>query len=380
MLKVGVIGYGGRAADMIKEILRTGKVQITCAFDVNYEYAKKNADANGVENFTFYTDAEEMLKKEKLDGVIIGTRCSLHTEYACLVAKYGIPMFLEKPVATHREDAERLKGILYHNEKTVVSFPLRVTDIVLRVKEIIASGRIGKVAHVQAVNNVPYGRVYFHGWYRDESETGGLFLQKSTHDFDYINSILTDCAPQTICAMESKMVFRGDKSAGMLCDDCPEKATCPEGPEKLRAIGIDIPGWACCFAKDTGNQDSGSVIVSYDNGLHVVYSQDFIARNKAAKRGARFIGYDGTVEFDFPTAKITVFEHMTGKVEVIDMSGDHGQHFGGDRRLAENFVEVMEGKPSKSTLAEGILSVDMCLSAKESASEHRFVDVLFRCH
>lgn len=377
MLKVGVIGYGGRAADMIKEILLTKKAKITAVFDVNYEYAKANAEKNGVTSFAFYTDAEEMLKKEKLDGVIIGTRCSLHTDYACLVAKYGVPMFLEKPVATNREDLARLKGILHHNAKTVVSFPLRVTDIVLRVKEIIESGRIGEIAHVQAVNNVPYGRVYFHGWYRDESETGGLFLQKSTHDFDYINSMLPGRTPKTICAMESKMVFRGDKPAGVLCDECPEKSTCPEGPDALRAVGIEIPGWACCFATDTGNQDSGSVIVGYDNGLHVVYSQDFIARNKAAKRGARFVGYLGTVEFDFPTATITVFEHMSGKVEKIDMSGDRGQHFGGDRRLAENFIEVMEGKPSKSTLAEGILSVDMCLCAKESAKERRFADVTF---
>ncbi len=67
----------------------------------------------------------------------------------------------------------------------------------------------------------------------------------------------------------------------------------------------------------------------------------------------------------------------TGKVERIDMSGDFGQHFGGDRRLAEAFIRVMEGESSPSTLAEGIQSVSMCLAARESAEKKCMVDVDF---
>ena len=377
MFRLGVIGYGGRIRDMLKEFLRTGKMEVAAVCDTDPAYARKNADENGVGEYAFYSDAREMLEKEQLDGVLVGTRCSLHTEYACLVASYGIPLFLEKPVATTRKDEQRLKSILYHSDKTVVSFPLRVTDIVLRVKEIVKSGRIGKLSQVQAVNNVPYGRVYYHGWYRDESETGGLFLQKSTHDFDYINSMLDGARPVSVSAVASKMIFTGNEPSGQLCESCPKAATCPEGPEALRKLNIDPTGYACCFATDTGNHDSGSALVTYDTGIHVVYTQNFVARNKAAKRGARFIGYDGTVEFDFPTGKITVYEHHTGKVEVIDMSGDFGQHFGGDRRLAEAFLRVLEGGKSPSTLAEGILSVSMCLAARESAESRRFVDVDF---
>ena len=253
-----------------------------------------------------------------------------------------------------------------------------MTDIVLKVREIIESGRIGTISQVQAYNNVPYGRVYYHDWYRDESETGGLFLQKSTHDFDYINSMLGSLAPTAVCAMESKMIFKGDKPAGVLCDNCPEKDSCPEGPDSLRKLGENPEGNRCCFAVDTGNQDSGSAIVRYENGLHVVYTQNFVAREGAAKRGARFIGYLGTVEFDFPSATITVYDHFSKEIETIDMSADKGAHFGGDRRLAESFIAVMQGAPSPSTLAEGILSVEMCLAAKESNQEGRFISIDFR--
>lgn len=189
------------------------------------------------------------------------------------------------------------------NDKTVVSFPLRLTEQVQILREIVDSGKIGTVEHVQAVNDVPYGRVYFHGWYRDEKETGGLWLQKATHDFDYINSILRS-RPVEICAMTSKQIFKGDKPAGKLCDECEEKQTCPESYISTHRAGEYLYGPWCCFAEDTGNEDSGSAIIRYETGMHVVYSQNFFARRGAGLRGARFLGYDGTAEFDFQSGDV----------------------------------------------------------------------------
>ena len=63
----------------------------------------------------------------------------------------------------------------------VVSFPLRFTCIVQEMKRLVSAGELGDVVTIQAINNVPYGNVYYHSWYRDSTITGGLFLQKSTH-------------------------------------------------------------------------------------------------------------------------------------------------------------------------------------------------------
>ena len=81
-----------------------------------------------------------------------------------------------------------------------------------------------------------YGSGYYHGWMRDESQTGGLWLQKTTHDFDYINSLVRQ-RPVRITAMESKTVFRGDMPAGLHCVDCPRQEECPESPKGLSARG-----------------------------------------------------------------------------------------------------------------------------------------------
>ncbi|MBQ9778679.1 MAG: Gfo/Idh/MocA family oxidoreductase [Clostridia bacterium] len=377
MTRVAIIGYGTRMRTVVKELLRTGQVQIVAVADPNEEGARKSAQKNGVEDCRFYSNAEEMLEKEQLDGVCIGTRCSLPTKYALLAASKKIPMFLEKPVCTTYEDLEKLKGILDWSEKTVVSFPLRLTSLVAHIKEILDSGKIGEIAHVQAYNNVHYARGYYHKWYRDEGETGGLFLQKATHDIDYINYLLGGIKPTSVCAMKSKQVFKGNKPAGLKCRDCDERESCPESPQNVQKLQDGTaPGEYCCFAVDTGNEDSGSMLVQYENGMHVVYSQNFIVRANAGGRGARLIGYLGTLEFDFRTGVVTLHHHTEKVTETYTFQDEKSSHFGGDAMLAQNFVRVMQGLEfSASTLVHGISSAEICLGARESAQTHRFVSL-----
>lgn len=377
MNRVGIIGYGNRMKRVVSMLLGTEQVKIVAVADIDVESAKRAAQENGVTDCRFYSDAEEMLEKEALDGVCIGTRCSTHARYACMVADKRIPMLLEKPVGTTYEDLTSLKDILYWSDKTVVSFPLRHAAPVTYVKEMIDSGRIGEVAHVQAYNNAPYGRLYYQTWYRDEGETGGLFLQKATHDLDYIQYILGDVKPVAVCAMRSKQVFKGSKPAGLRCKDCDERESCLDSPENVKKhFPNDTPGEYCCYAADTGNEDSGSVLVRYDNGMHVAYSQNFVVRADAGRRGARFVGYLGTLELDFVSGTVTLYHHMEKKTEVRAFDVGGSSHFGGNDVLVRNFVEVMQGKgTSKSTLKDGILSAELCLAATLSSKTDRFIPV-----
>ena len=377
MLNVGFIGFGSRASGFWKRNLAPfGLCTVKAIADPRLEEIKA-VWGEELPDCTWYTNAEEMMEKEKLDGVFVGTRCNLHTKYALLVAKYDVPLFLEKPVSITDEEIAQLESIPHMDKKTVVSFPLRVAQLVTVVKDIIDRGVIGEVAQVQAYNNVNYARVYYHGWYRDTDITGGLFLQKSTHDLDYINYVLGRTGPKTICAMESKLVFKGDKPAGLKCVDCPEYLTCTESPYNIEKYDTKrvIANAKCCYATDTGNHDSATVLMQYDDGLCVTYTQNFIARKGAGKRGARFIGYKGTVEFDFNSKTVTYYDHMSDRVDHISIQST-GSHSGGDLKLAQNFIDVMTGKDvSHSPLSQGILSAKMCLAARKSAQTHTFVEL-----
>lgn len=258
MKRIGFIGYGLRSETMLKAF-RALEADICVAAVADPRHAQIAPGTKDDPYFAetrWYEDAAPLLARDDLDGVFIGTRCPLHTPLACRVLKTGMPLFLEKPVCISREQYEALREAGRGQEKrVVVSFPLRFSTITLEMEKLARSGSLGRLTMVQAVNNVPYGSVYYHSWYRDPAQTGGLFLQKATHDVDYL-CFLTGERPVSVCAATAKLYYRGDRPAGLRCPDCPDYRTCRESSYVVgRILKEDVQGDACCFAKDTGNED-----------------------------------------------------------------------------------------------------------------------------
>ena len=88
MLKFAVIGYGNRISGIVKKLVNSGEATLSAVMDVPeaLDACRAKAEELGCTDVTYYTNAEELLQKETLDGVLIGTRCSLHTHYATMVA------------------------------------------------------------------------------------------------------------------------------------------------------------------------------------------------------------------------------------------------------------------------------------------------------
>jgi len=386
MLKLGVIGMGRRISHVVKTVLNMAdEASVVAVADPNEETARSNMaqakiEAEGV---NFYADVDALIAGEQnLDGLFIGTRCNLHTPMAIKVAQLGLPLYLEKPVAVSWQQLCELEEAYRGREdNVVVSFPLRATPLFQSVMETVQSGRLGTISQIQAVNNVNYGGVYFGQWYRNYDDAGGLWLQKATHDFDYIR-LIADSMPVSIAATASQRVYGGDKPHDLKCSGCDEIDTCIESSKAMRARG-DSGGMSayaasddwdhmCPFSKDIRNQDSGSAIVNYANGLHASYTQNFVARRKSYRRGATIIGHDATLEFDWPTEKMRIMDHMREREDVVEVKASSG-HAGGDAVLAQNFIDVLEGKAkSNSTLRDGLISAATCLAARQACHTQTF--------
>lgn len=77
-----------------------------------------------------------MVQATKPDAIAIGTRCDSHARIACECAAYGLPIYLEKPVATTLADAEALDRALGAGTLPVlVSFPLRASALCRGVRK-----------------------------------------------------------------------------------------------------------------------------------------------------------------------------------------------------------------------------------------------------
>jgi len=383
MIRLAVIGSGFRAAALVKLAQEMDPdVRLAAVADPDGDNAKAHLRNDGVafNGTRFYGSADELIEDaDGFDALMLGTRCDLHTPIAVKLAPLGLPLFLEKPVSiTFDQLAELSSAFAGRDKKVVVSFPLRMTPLCQRVNEIVQSGRLGVVNQVVAFNDVPYGGVYFGQWYRDHKTTGGLWLQKATHDFDYINHLL-DATPLAIAATSTRKVFGGNEPADLRCSQCSKTELCPESPANILKRGDDggmgKGDHACAFSGSIQNQDAGAAMVMYDDATQLSYTQNFVSRRSAARRGARITGYYATLDFDWFTEKIRVTEHHGQAVDDIRVPVVEGHH-GGDSVLVKNFLHVIRGQAaSKSTLDDGLLSAAMCLAARESASSGSFQQI-----
>ena len=390
-IKLGVIGMGERITHMARLMCEIDSaVRVVAVADPQHDTAKaraKKADLPDADAIQFYADVDELLlHADEFDALVIGTRCHLHAPLAAAVARTGLPLFLEKPVAISWDQWHALADAYRGREgNVVVSFPLRCTAHVTTAVEIIRSGRLGTVNQIQAINNVPYGGVYFGQWYRDYEKTGGLWLQKATHDLDYINCLMNattpgGARPLSITAMHSRTVYGGPFPADHRCSRCDVTDSCMESPQNLVARGNDggmlnyqtptlTSDHACAFSRSIMNQDAGSALVMYGNGAHAAYSQNFLPRQSAGQRGATVIGYEATLRFDWQSDIVTIIDHHRTRVDRVEVAAA-GAHGGGDAVLARNFVDLVRGRDvSLSPLDQGLLSAAMCLAARDAAAQ-----------
>ena len=109
MLRIGAIGYGARVSGLVDRIdeLKAG-VALVAVADPQTDKVNERLKSQDREGVTLYSDADEMLDAQTLDGVFVGTRCSLHATMAQKVLARDIPLYLEKPVATDMDDLRAL--------------------------------------------------------------------------------------------------------------------------------------------------------------------------------------------------------------------------------------------------------------------------------
>jgi predicted dehydrogenase len=104
MMKLGIIGYGkiGARHHQVFDALGA-KIIASCN---RSEAGRNRAKEAGIEKT--YGSYQDMLEKERLDGIICSTSLFNNYEVAKELIPYGIPMLLEKPPGTSIEELDAL--------------------------------------------------------------------------------------------------------------------------------------------------------------------------------------------------------------------------------------------------------------------------------
>ncbi len=187
MLKTGIIGTGKVAHLHALALQRNPNSEFTAVLGRTPAKVKAFADHYGVKA---YTDLNAFLGESGVQACTICTPHPAHVDSAVAAAESGMHLLIEKPLASSLEDCDAmLEAAARGNSRMGMVCQRRFYEPVLRVKEAIESGKIGKPI---------LGMVTMLGWrdqdYYDtdawrgtwEEEGGGVLVNQAVHQLDLL--------------------------------------------------------------------------------------------------------------------------------------------------------------------------------------------------
>ena len=184
-LKVAIISCGmiTNAAHIPAYRNLGDKVDVVAVCDINPVSAEQTAKRHGIPNW--YTDAEEMLIKEKPDLVSVCTPNALHKKMTMLALSYGCHVACEKPIAFTYADAKEMFD--YAREKNRVLFACQVVRYNQEyqfAKEMMEEGVLGDVYFSEFSLIRRRGVPKWGAFHKKDANGGGVFCDLGVHLVD----------------------------------------------------------------------------------------------------------------------------------------------------------------------------------------------------
>jgi 1,5-anhydro-D-fructose reductase (1,5-anhydro-D-mannitol-forming) len=139
----------------------------------------------------WYDDGAALIADPEVDAVYIATPPDTHASYAFAVAAAGKPAYVEKPMARHAPECDRMvEAFSRAGLPLFVAFYRRRLPVFLKVKELVDSGALGRVTGASYRIAEPH-HLKGPAWRIDAAVAGaGHFLDVGSHALDLLDYFL----------------------------------------------------------------------------------------------------------------------------------------------------------------------------------------------
>ncbi len=185
-LKIGIIGLG-RMGLMHAAIFNSlPDSEVVAVVDPAIFPAKPLNMLNP--RINVYKSIEKMIKKEQIDGVLIGSPVGYHIDNAMECIKHNIPFLMEKPLAVKASDAVNLLQELEKRQiPNMIGYMARNIDSFKQGKKIIDAKALGNIINVKGTVYVSQLFKKGKGWRYDPKVSGGGVLEsQGSHLLDLL--------------------------------------------------------------------------------------------------------------------------------------------------------------------------------------------------
>jgi len=129
---------------------------------------------------------EALCSRDDIDAIIVSSPHEHHAEQCIAAAKAGKHVMVEKPMAASVEGCDEILNTARESGMHVgVAFTQRKRMNPMKAKEIIDSGELGRVLHIQGWHVVPEGTTSLPAWQNSRGNVGVL-LGHGIHCFDAV--------------------------------------------------------------------------------------------------------------------------------------------------------------------------------------------------
>ncbi len=153
--------------------------------------ARDYAQRHGIGKW--YDNADDLISDPQVNAVYVATPPGSHAGYAIAAMRAGKPVYVEKPMAASRAEAEAMNRV---SEETgvplFVAYYRRTLPYFLRVRQLIDEGVLGELSTVQIRFAIPpyksdYDRANLPWRVKKEIAGAGYFYDLASHQFDLLD-------------------------------------------------------------------------------------------------------------------------------------------------------------------------------------------------
>lgn len=208
-LRWGIIGLGWVSCDFVAPgMKKSSGSQIVACLGSSLEKGKVFAERFGVPHVHGTFDA--MLADPDVDALYIATPNAMHAEHVIAAAASRKHILCEKPFAMNLDDARRMveackqAGIVLR-----VAHQLRMEEAVIHAREVVRSGKLGKIAAVslERASAMPPRTTW-----RTDAKQSGVVFDVGVHLIDQVNWLTGERFA------EVSAVTDPDRRDGLPCD------------------------------------------------------------------------------------------------------------------------------------------------------------------
>ncbi len=179
---IAVIGCGHWGKNLIRNFAHMGVLAAVC--DQNDQLAQTYAEQYSIEHLSF----SSILASPIIEGVVLAVPAPLHASMAIEAMNAGKHVFVEKPLAMNKIDAETMIASAEENNvHLMVGHLLQYHPIFMTVRKLVESKELGDLSYIYS-NRLSFGKV------RSEEDVIWSF---APHDVSMILS-LTGQEPEVV--------------------------------------------------------------------------------------------------------------------------------------------------------------------------------------